>query len=112
MLSLDSVISTFSPPIVAKIEELQKDGFPFLRKLQSFTESDMIDFSKSASLYDYMVQTIMNNTEDTPVQVNLFPLTSRSCRMLPPLFSIVLGAVVMMSSAFLFALLLTFSTVI
>ena len=68
MLTLQEVIDSFDDPVKLRVSSLQRDGASFLRKLDQLLESDMISISKSEHLFNYMVQVIMSNEEDTPVQ--------------------------------------------
>ena len=67
MVSLDQVISSFSPMIVSKIKTIQQEGKIFLECLNSFVESELIDIVQSSLLHDYIRDIIMNATEDSPV---------------------------------------------
>lgn len=67
MISLDTIVSEFSPSIIAKIEESQRDGKCFLECFNQFSESDLVDIVSSSSLFDYMKDVIMNATEDSSV---------------------------------------------
>ena len=68
MLTLQEVIDSFEDPVKLRVSGLQRDGSSFLVKLDELLESDMISISKSESLFNYMVQVIMDNDTDTPVQ--------------------------------------------
>lgn len=68
MLTLQEVIDSFEDPVKLRVSGLQRDGSSFLVKLDELLESDMISISKSESLFNYMVQVIMSNDTDTPVQ--------------------------------------------
>ena len=68
MLTLQEVIDSFEDPVKLRASGLQRDGSSFLVKLDELLESDMISISKSESLFNYMVQVIMGNDTDTPVQ--------------------------------------------
>ena len=89
MVSLDQVISSFSPMIVSKIETIQQDGKIFLECLNSFVESELIDIVQSSLLHDYIRDIIMNATEDSPVQSPFITVMIRKSRQLLQLFSIV-----------------------
>ena len=89
MVSLDQVISSFSPMIVSKIETIQQDGKIFLECLNSFVESELIDIVQSSLLHDYIRDIIMNATEDSPVQSLFIIVMIRKSNQLLQLFSIV-----------------------
>lgn len=89
MVSLDQVISSFSPMIVSKIETIQQDGKIFLECLNSFVESELIDIVQSSLLHDYIRDIIMNATEDSPVQSLFITVMIRKSKQLLQLFSIV-----------------------
>ena len=72
MISLDTIVSEFSPSIITKIEESEKDGKCFLECFNQFSESDLVDIVSSSSLFDYMKDILMNSTEDSSVVCILF----------------------------------------
>lgn len=65
--SLESIKEEFSVPVQTKIQEVENDGKSFLSSLNRFSDSDIVDISKNESLRTYMINTIMNSTEDSPV---------------------------------------------
>ena len=67
MISLQSILSDFSPEIISKIEAIQNEGEVFLNCLQQFPEAELVDMLRSPRLFQYMVDVLLNATEDTAV---------------------------------------------
>lgn len=70
MLSLHSIVEQFNAPLQSKITETESTGKSFLRSLDQFPDSDIVDMVKNDSFRGYMVHVIKETREDTEVRLD------------------------------------------
>ena len=68
MLSLHSIVEQFNAPLQSRITEAESAGKSFLRSLDQFPDSDIVDMVKNDSFRGYMAHVIKEATEDTEVR--------------------------------------------